>query len=163
MAKKNLAKIAKGIQQPKKKTTTKKLTPKEKAKALADELVKEAEDLIDFDITKTKEKTKENKESIEWLQEQVSILTEANETLTKEAVQAKNDYKKIFEEHQKIKNNPAAANQGIQQKVVKLFVELQNNLLGINKERTKWEMAKIRVVLTQMVQLFPFLQQIKKF
>lgn len=157
MAKKNLAKIAKGKQ--KKKPSSKKITPKEKAKALADELVKEAEDLIDFDVSK---KPKKNKESIEWLQEQVSILTDTNETLTKEVAEAKNNYKKIFDELQKTKNNPATF-KGIQQNVIKLFVELQNNFLGFNKERTKWEMAKIKVILIQMIQLFPFLQQTKKF
>ena len=167
MAKKNLAKLAK-------ETTTKlksekKLTPEEerdlRAKATVEELTKdidltlgkkEIDDLIEIDGSK-------NENNFNWLQEQVGLLTEENERLRKETEAAKQDYKKIFDEIQAIKSGKNNVDPATNQNLINLFMDLQNNLLGNNSERTSWVNADIKVLLGKMSRLFPFLQQYIKY
>jgi len=172
--KKKLIILAKGgnkkvatAKKPVEKMEEKKLTPTEerdlKAKQKVEELLqdvsmspmKEEETLIELDEPK----------GTEWLSEQVSALTAENEVLKGELLAAKNDYKKVFEENQKIRsgNSNNLVNETITQNILILFNELQNNKLGHNPERTIWTIVNVDHVLKQMLSLFPFTANYKKF
>ena len=111
MAKSNLVKLAKGggkkatAEKPVEKVVEKTLTPEEerdlKAKQKVTELLKDVDltapkkedDLLEVDNDAVK--------SGEWLEEQVTLLSEKNEILRTELAQAKEDYAKLFQQLQK--------------------------------------------------------------
>jgi hypothetical protein len=114
MAGKNLLKLAKG---GKKITPEKKITEKviEKPKSLAEErdikAKQKVEELLQ-DVPLIIEKKEEllevdnNQEnvSVEWLEEQITLLSEKNNALKAELDISKADYAKLFSEFQQIKN-----------------------------------------------------------
>lgn len=140
---------------------------------------KVAELLKDVDLTKPNEKKttsnkteiKEESNNIEWLQEQLIILSDENETLRNELGTAKENYSKLFKEYNEKKNVvqqpqtqiPLQSGDKTNENILKLFNELQSNYTGNNPERTPWSTASIKHLLTTLIQLFPFLQQHKKF
>lgn len=157
--KKNLASLAKG--KTKAKTTVAKKNEEIK-KASDDRDLKakqKVEELLqDIKLTKEEEKkveTIEEKKGVEWLEEQINILTERNDILEKEAVEAKENYKKLYESMQnQPQNNPA-----VEAKVVELFDELQNGYLRFGGNFIIYFPA----FLNRMVMFFPFLERYKKY
>lgn len=179
MAKKNLASIAKS---GKSKTTTKSTqknktgkkvekktsTPEEerdlKAKQTVEKLLEgiELKPKKDGDTVEVETTTK--KEGKEWLEEQVGLLSEQVEKLRGELVKSKEDYTKIYDELQSKKSGSNnMLNDTLIENVLTIFNELQANLLGRNPERTPHDIVKIDYLLKQMLQLFPFTEQNKKF
>lgn len=183
----NITKLAKGGA---KKTTTRKTTTAKKKtaqkpvakKTTTDERDikaknKVAELLKDIDLTKPSEKQapskseiKEDGNNIEWLQEQLTILSDENEKLRTELGQAKEDYGKLFKgfNEKKVVQQPQSqiplqSGDKTNENILKLFSELQNNFTGRNPEKTPWSTASIKHLLGLMVQLFPFLQQHKNY
>jgi hypothetical protein len=106
--------------------------------------------------------TEKNQGNVEWLEEQLALLTSENEVLKNELATAKNDYAKLLNKTQNNGSNEFA-NETINQNILALFNELQNNLLGHNQERTVWTTANIPHLLNKMLLMFPFTANIKKF
>jgi hypothetical protein len=105
-----------------------------------------------------------HKEGKEWLEEQVGLLSEQVEQLRSELGQSKEDYTKIYQELQLKKGNPKdLLNETLVQNVVLMFNELQANLTGRNQERTPHDIVKIDYLLNQIMLLFPFTEQYRKF
>lgn len=122
-----------------------------------DELAKKkVEELVgDIDIlTKNKEDdkepVKEDKGSVEWLTDQVTLLSEDREKLRKELSNLK-------------KAGEGSVGETVNEGLIKFFVELQNNMLGNNQERTAWKDVKILNILKSMNDLFPYTIKFNKF
>ena len=187
---KSLASLATGS----KKTTPVKITPKEKsvevvktpdeirnekAKAKVEELLEG----VSFLPTEVKEDkaddgllyiSSEASNNIDWLQEQVALLTSENEVLRNEATQAKENYTKIFNENQRIKSGGGIVDDGVlKEGVMKVFHELQSNYLKMgmsNSPRQEIIPAgepNFRIApaafINRLILYFPFLQQEKRF
>jgi len=179
MAKKNdLVALAKGnsgkpvvaAKKPVVKAVEKPKTPEEerdlKAKARVEELLEGVE------LTPKKEELFEivdetPKEGQEWLEEQVSSLSESSEALRAELVVAKEDYRRIFEENQRIKNGAGIQDDGIiRTNTIKLFMELQDALVAMgNNPQTGAPNLIIHPVafLNKLLIFFPYLEQYRKF
>ncbi len=176
--KSNLVKLAKSDGETKKKITTVKkatkvekvLTPEEerdlKAKQKVNELLKdvdlmpkkEGEELLELD------EGKENK-SVEWLEEQLVALSDANAKLKSELDVAKGDYTKLFAEFQKIKQggDVVLSNNDVdtplKASIVKLFNEIQANHLALGRNFVIVPPA----FLNRLIMFFPFLEGEKRF
>lgn len=147
------------------------LTPEQerdlKAKQKVEELLqdvnltpnKQEEEIVN-EITPTNSEVK----NIEWLEEQVSRLGEQNEFLKSENDQLRLDYDKLYAETQNKKNSGnTLESETYVQNIISLYMELQNNLLGHNKERVSWSTANIKILLDKLNVLFPFTEQYKKY
>lgn len=146
------------------------LTPEEerdlKAKQKVEELLSDVEFLPKSEeaetVVETVVETKTSNEGVEWLEEQVNLLTEENSALKIELQQAKDDYGRLFNDFQnKGTSNPA--NDVVSHNVLVLFNELQNNFMGNNQQRTQWTSVQISHILKQMLVLFPFTKDYQKF
>jgi len=178
MAKKdNLVALAKGTgrksaaaaKKPVAKTVEKPKTAEEerdlKAKAKVEEL------LHDVELTPQKEELLEldetPKEGQEWLEEQVSALTEANDAMKAELTLAKEDYRRIFEENQKLKTGAGIQDEGVvKTNITKLFVELQDAFVAMGKNPNTGAPNLIIypvAFLNKLLVFFPFLKEHKKF
>jgi len=176
MAKKNnLVALAKGgdkktaAKKPVVKAVEKPTTPEEerdlKAKAKVEELLQGVEltpkkdELLEFEA--------EPKEGVEWLEEQVTSLSEVNQTLRTELAQAKDDYRRIFEENQRIKTGVGIQDDGVlKTNVTKLFIELQDAFISMgNNPQTGAPNLIIYPVafLNKLLAFFPFLKEYKRF
>jgi hypothetical protein len=148
-------------------------TPEEerdlKAKKTVENLLK------DVSLTPKKEEAEEeifeidNKkvENIEWLQEQLGLVTSENDLLKSDLLAAKDDYAKLLTENQRIKNGASIQDDGVlKSTVTKLFHELQSNYISMGKNMYTGE-PNFRIVpgafLNRLIVYFPFLQKEKKF
>jgi len=179
MAKKNLIGLAKSggnKTTPLKKTVEKKVekpkTPAEerdiKAKARVEELLQDVqlspekkEDLLELEEEQTPK-------GAEWLEEQVTLLSEENDLLRSELALAKADYAKIFEENQRIRNGAGIASNdsALQAKVIELFNELQDNHIKLGTDPNS-RIGNFRIYcpgfLNRMINFFPFLASVRKY
>jgi len=184
MAKKenNLVSLAKGGRKPAapaKKPATRKPAAKAAAKPKTAEEERDlkakakVEELLgDIELTpKKKEELLEfvddaSKGGQEWLEEQVTSLSEVNEGLRAELAVAKEDYKKIFEENKKIKSGAGIQDDGTAKtNVIKLFIELQDAFIAMGKNPQGVPNLVIYPVafLNKLLVFFPFLKEHKKF
>jgi len=179
MSTKNLVNLAKGggkkpevkvskpaPKKPEVKVVEKPKTPEEERDIKAKQRVEELLNGVDLMPKKEEEQLLEieqPKEGLEWLEEQVSLLSEQNEFLRSELGVAKADYSKLFEQSQGGRGGNVSSNETVPQNVLIMFNELQNNLLGQNQERTSWSTVNVIHVLNQMLSLFPFTEKYKKF
>ncbi|MFW6246583.1 MAG: hypothetical protein ACOC22_00205 [bacterium] len=172
--KKNLASLSKGTKTTGKTTkkpvvkkrATKTSTEKNNDKVISNRELKAKETvskLLDEVPLRKKEEvqpqTSEIKRGTEWLEEQLQILTEKNEKLEKDAVEAKENYKKIFDDFQKLKQSKAGESNPEKEKVIQLFNELQDNYGKLGQNFRVYFPA----FLNRMVMFFPFLKTYKKF
>lgn len=134
------------------------------------------EQLLDGIELKTNDKKKvtdrvallETQKGDSWLEEQFDAVTVENEKLKtelsnakKEATQAKDDYKKLYES--KVSGNaPAAAPTNAPsiggQKISKLkalLVEMDNQMRGRNKSKTPNPDVRVAYVINKLVEIFP--------
>ena len=109
-------------------------------------------ELVSVDVNKKNVETK----GIDWLEEQLQILTERNEFLENENQKIKADYFKIFNEH---KSQITTSNPNENDMVIRLFNELQDNyiLLGDNFR------VYFPAFLNRMVMFFPYLRNYRKY
>jgi hypothetical protein len=165
---KNLASLSKGSKTMKttKKTTSSrsKTTSKPKTNVISDRDLKVKETvsklLNDVPLMKKEEKKMEDnvvKKGTEWLEEQLQTLTEKNEALEKESFEAKENYKKLFEDFQKLKQGGGVNPE--KEKVLQLFNELQDNYGKLGQNFRVYFPA----FLNRMVMFFPFLSNHKRY
>lgn len=172
----NLAKGGKKTPPAKKvaeKKVEKPITPAEerdlKAKARVEELLacvqltpEKKEDLLEL------EPAEAPKEGAEWLEEQVTLLTEQNELLRSELSLAKQDYERIFVENQHIKTGVGiTSNDGVvKANVIELFEEIQNNHITLGVDPTT-NIGNFRIYcpgfLNRLITFFPFLEERKRY
>ena len=179
MAKKdNLVKLAKGNKETpiapavkeEVKVPEKVLTPEEerdqKTKAKVNELLNGIK--LTPDVDEKKEElleVEEEPKGVEWLEEQMSRLTEENEKLKAEANLAKEDYSKLFGAFQEQKNgvvlndNSNASDTLLKTKVIQLFNEIQANHLALSYNFVIVPVA----FLNRLILFFPFLEDQKRF
>lgn len=148
-----------------KKPVEKKLSLEEerdlKAKAKVEELLQDSpivtldksEDLLELE-----EPIKEEPKGIEWLEEQVGLLTQKNEVLTAEL-----DAIKIG--NQKLKLGDTSTNGEIQKVVIQVFNELQENHIKMGVDNRG--IGNFRIYcpgfLNRLIKFFPFLEQHKRY
>jgi hypothetical protein len=183
MAKKdNLVKLAKGkketpvapvVKKEEVKALEKVLTPEEerdlKTKAKVDELLDGVKLTLEPEVKKDDllEVVEDDDEpkGVEWLEEQMSRLTEENEKLKAEANLAKEDYSKLFIAFQQQKNgvvlndSPNASDTLLKTKIVQLFNEIQANHLALGHNFIIVPVA----FLNRLILFFPFLDDQKRF
>lgn len=171
--KKNLLELAKTKVTPKNKKKEKTIDVKAK------ETVERLLELVDVDTPNESTKIIEsdtgfqNTEIVDmsdigWLQEQLQKLSEENETLKLETEEAKNNYKKLFETHgnhgdefsEEVKIVPDSI---IKTNIVSLFTDVQDNFQGRNPERTQYKNIVPVPFMMKMIQMFPFLNELKRF
>lgn len=182
MAKKNLIDLAKsGITTAKKptskkpvakKVTVKEPTPEEvrnlKAKETVEKLLEDSpivtlekkEELLEID------EVQEAPKGVEWLEEQVTLLSEKNETLSAELALAREDYQKILFDVQQGRMGVIDGSDGeVKTAVLQLFNELQENhiKLGVNQEGIGNFRIYCPGFLNRMIRFFPFLEQVKRY
>jgi len=183
MAKEKLLKLAKGGTNKtttiKKNVVTNVVKPshtaederKLKAKAKVDELLQDInlnpdkkENII---TTSSEQSTKQEVVGVEWLEEQLELLTEKNKSLTAELELTKADYFRIYEELRKFKNGTGILDDGdVKTNVVKLFSELQDALfsMGINPTTNTPNLIIYPVAfLNKLIVFFPFLDSYRKY
>ena len=136
-----------------------------KARKKVAELIQSVE--TDF-LPKTEESTivpVQNNDGGEWLEDQVTLLSEQAEKLREELAQSKDDYTRIYNEshNQNYANPNNLLSETVTQNILTMFKELENNVLGNNPERTCWETIDVKYLLNQMIQLFPFLEKHRRF
>ena len=160
---------------PKRKAPVKKVEPEltpeqirdQKAKDTVEKLLQDSpivtlekkDELLELDEDPTPEEPK----GVEWLEEQLTLLTEKNKALT-----AENEVIKI--ENEQLRGGmvvqPSDGDAEVKATVVRLFDELQTQLInrGINP-RTQQPNFEIRPVgfLNRMITFFPFLAPMKRF
>lgn len=91
--------------------------------------------------------------TLEWLQEQVDLLTQENKLLNDELTEV---YDLVN------KNNSDETDNKVINEIISLFLELQNNLTGNNPQGQKWTMASIQHLLVNMINRFPFLDKYRR-
>ena len=178
--KNNLMKLAKG----KKETTVKApvikkveeviekvLSPEEERDLKTKAKVEELLDGVDMTLKTEEEKKEEilevapepDSKDVNWLEEQVSKLSEENERLKSEATLAKNDYSRIFEAFQEQKNGVTLTTSNsdgqLQAKVVELFNEIQAQYLSLGNNLIIYPAA----FLNRLIKFFPFLDEHRRF
>lgn len=183
MAKKDLIGLAKSGTATAKKTTKKPVaavkkpvfkapTPEEvrdlKAKAKVEELLQDSpivtldkkEELLELD-----EVTKDEPKGVEWLEEQVTLLSEKNEALSSELTLTKNDYQKLLNDFQQVRSGGGSNDGEIQRGVLQLFNELQENhiKLGVNQEGIGNFRIYCPGFLNRLIKFFPFLEEHKRY
>ncbi len=176
---KNSKKTTNAVKKPVEKKTTKKVvnepTPEEirdkKAKETVQKLLEDSP-IITLDkkdeLMELDEPVMEAPKGIEWLEEQVTLLTEKNEALKSELVLAKEDYKRIFNENQNLKNggfNSNTSDGEVKSVVIQLFNELQDNhiKLGVDERGIGNFRIYCPGFLNRMIKFFPFLEQVKRY
>jgi hypothetical protein len=183
MRKKNLIDLAKSSTTTAKKPITKKtvikkpiekkLTSEEERKLKALETVNKL--LEDSPITNLNKKEElleinqtpvEEPKGIEWLEEQVTLLSEKNEALSAELTLSKEDYKRLMIDVQQGRINTIDGSDGdIKIAVLQLFNELQENhiKLGVNQEGIGNFRIYCPGFLNRMIKFFPFLEEVKRY
>jgi hypothetical protein len=179
--KNNLVKLAKGkretpiapaVKKEEVKVPEKVLTPEEerdlKTKAKVDELLDGVKLTLEPEVKKDdllEVVEDEEPKGVEWLEEQMSRLTEENEKLKAEATLAKADYEQLFAAFQQQKNtvvlndNPNGTDTLLKAKVVQLFNEIQANHLALGHNFIIVPVA----FLNRLILFFPFLDEYKRF
>lgn len=174
MAKKNLVSMAKGGTNKTTKTgttakttgkTKKSLTPAKERDLKAKQKVEEL--LSDVELTQKKdgsllEMENEPIKGVDWLEEQVSKLSEENSKLKNDLVTVKEDYNKLFSDFQKVKKGETPTpvpDTELKGNVVKLFDEIQANYMAMGKNFVIVPPA----FLNRLITFFPFLKKQKKF
>lgn len=170
--KRNVAKLGK------KAASTKAEEPKNEVTTVDEEAKKRVEQLIEDVDTPTgnddglldiEEPTTEDLNNLDWLQEQLNKLSTENETLKKEALEAKEGYKKIFNQ---LKNAGGATatpsdkmipDSQLKNGIIELFMDVQNNFLGRNQERRRYTNIVPVPFMKKMVKEFPFLKEHQRF
>ena len=161
--KKDLVKLAKS--NDKKTTEPKKTNPdntndrdlmiKKRVEKLIDEipLLKEENknNLLELDSSDDKDQSK----NIEWLQEQVDVLTQKNEKLEKEAEEAKENYKKLFNKYQEELNSGDDGD--IKGNISNIFNELNKEYLRHSKETRDYTQVNVKYLLEKFLTNFSFL------
>ena len=184
MAEKNLINLAKG--KPAAKPAVKKTTPKKpaakpvvkeptpeevrdlKAKETVEKLLEDSplttlnkkDELLEFD-----ENPPEASKGVEWLEEQVALLTEKNEALKAELALAKEDIQKLEFDVQQGRVGGASNEGEVKTAVLQLFNEIQENhiKLGVNEQGVGNFRIYCPGFLNRMIKFFPFLDQHKRY
>lgn len=186
MGKKNVIGIAKGTaKKTQKKPTKAKPMVKENVKSIeiVDDLIELADDkklkvkrkideiLKDIELEpKLKEKIMdidtEHKDGIEWLEEQLNLSTELNDKLRSELGDARDDYKKIYEENQRLKSGDVSVvnESAVVNNIKNLFLEIQDNYykMGFNQYGKSNLIISPHNFMERLVMFFPFLKELKK-
>jgi len=118
------------------------------------------EELLEIDETPVEEP-----KGVEWLEEQVTLLSEKNEALASELSLTKNDYQKLLNDFQQAKSGGGSNDGETQRVVLQLFNELQENhiKLGVNQEGIGNFRIYCPGFLNRLIKFFPFLEQHKRF
>ena len=179
--KNNLMKLAKGkkettvkapaVKKEEVKVPEKVLTPEEERDLKTKAKVEELLDGVEMTLKTEEEKKEEileiapepDSKDVNWLEEQVSKLSEENESLKSEAALAKSDYSRIFEAFQELKNgvtlNTSNSDEQLQVKVIELFNEIQAQYLSIGTTSIIFTPA----FLNKLIKFFPFLDEHRRF
>jgi len=154
-----------------KKPVEKKLTSEEKRNLKAKETVEKLlEDSPIVTLDKKEElleidESQEEPKGVEWLEEQMILLTEKNNALTAELVLAKEDYKRIFAENQQLRSGDGSNDGEVKSAALQLFNEIQENhiKLGVNGQGIGNFRIYCPGFLNRMIKFFPFLEQYKRY
>lgn len=101
--------------------------------------------------------------SLEWLKEQVGTLSEEREVLRAEVAQAKEDYARLFEENQSLKQVEPDAH--MKSAITRVFHELQSNHMKMGKDPATGKPNFVVIVpafLNRLIMFFPFLESEKR-
>lgn len=112
--------------------------------------------------------TIQDEKNVEYLTEQLDILTSSNMALEAKNEQLESDYQKIFNKYQEainvgdvreVGNN--TNNSELELKIVELYRELHDVLHGY-KFGEKFETMKISVLMSKLANMFPFIRNYAK-
>jgi hypothetical protein len=152
--------VVKEVEKPKTPEEVRDFKAKQRVEELLSgvELTPKKEELLELE-------SEEPKEGVDWLEEQVSLLSEQNEHLRSELSVTKADYAKLFDDMQRLKSG-GNVDDGTKTKVVELFNELQNAHLtmGYNPSTNAPNLIIAPVAfMNRLIMFFPFLQGLKRF
>lgn len=100
-------------------------------------------------IDETKPVTKVDDNSVKWLEEEIDRLVAENKKFEQELMK-----------HSLKVNNPNSniVDNDIQNKIIKIYKELYNNLNGLNESGVSWKDVKIEYLLNKFRVEFPFIR-----
>ena len=160
-AKKPAAKRKPAAKKPAPKKPTAKEVRDQKAKETVKELLEDSPIVTlnpkEDELLVLDEPTQEPK-GVEWLEEQVGLLTQKNEALSAELETAKI-------RNQELLNTPAGSDAQLKKVVIQLFNELQENYIKMGIDNRG--MGNFRIYtpgfLNRLVKFFPFLEEVKRY
>ena len=149
------------------------LSPEEERDLKAKEKVKELLKDVDLNPDKKDETIELDEDAevdepvgVDWLEEQITLLTEQNSALKAELELTKADYSKIYIENQRLKNSGVVGDDKTREIVVNLFNEIQAHYFqsGFHPVTGAPNLILYPVAfMNRMIMFFPFLSQYKKF
>lgn len=110
--------------------------------------------------------TLDEMKNVEYLTEQLDILTQSNTELIEKNSVLEQDYQKIFTKYQELLNNEGIGNIGVNSselelKIVELYREFYDVLTGI-KYGEKYDTISIKSLLQKLMYAFPFIHDYGK-
>ena len=142
----------------------------EKAKQMVIDVLKDVKlfpndnsDLLVVDETNTVEP----KGDLTWLEEQVDLLTSRNNQLETDLNKSKDDYEKLYNEFQLIRQGGGGIGDDmVKQKVIELFNEIQSNHMKLGTDPMTG-IGNFRIYcpgfLNRLLSFFPFLNEFKQY
>jgi hypothetical protein len=144
--------------------TKEEVQKRDAAKKRVDELFGSSVKIDIKNVTKVADKISELQSEgggNQWLEDQVTVLSDKNKQLEDDVLLAKENYNKLLESKGGVGAPTATvtptSDSDVQKGVRKIFDDLRNNYEGKNQNQTKYEDAKIKVLLEQFLKTFPFL------
>lgn len=110
-----------------------------------------------LDEIKSEESGEANSKHTSWLEKQIKELSDANKKLEEQLVVAKEDYKKLHNSMNGQTKSVSVSDSEVVSGVRRIFNDLNNNYLGNNREKRRYEQANIRPLLEKFLRTFPFL------
>ena len=145
--------------------TKEEVQKRDAAKKRVDELFGSSVKIDIKNVTKVADKINELQSEgggNQWLEDQVTVLSDKNKQLEDEVLLAKDNYNKLLESKGGVGAPTTAtptSDSDVQKGVRKIFDDLRNNYEGKNQNQTKYEDAKIKILLEQFLRTFPFLTE----
>ena len=143
--------------------TKEEVQKREAAKKRVDELFGSSVKIDIKNVTKVADKINELQSEgggNQWLEDQVTVLSDKNKQLEDEVVLARENYNKLLDSKGgEVPATTPTNDSDVQRGVRKIFDDLRNNYEGKNQNQTKYEDAKIKVLLEQFLRTFPFLTE----
>ena len=142
------------------------------AKETVDELLKDVPmEIKSGELLELDETPEGDPNDVEWLTEQLATIGEENDKLRKEAAEAKKNYKKLYEEHQKVNggatpgdiaNPQLVPDSEIKRGAISLLEEFQSEYLRHPTHTRAHTKISLVALIQKMLGALPFLDEYRR-
>lgn len=102
----------------------------------------------------------EDEKNIEYLKEQLDLLTERNAVLETENETVKDDYQKLYQRYKDVVEGGNVSELGsneLEKKIIDLYIDIYDTYTG-NKYGQQYEQIQIKAFLPKLANIFPFVR-----